>query len=147
MGSSLVTHTYSKQNTIPSQYSSDTSTQELVPSEVGSNINIEDQSTDTRIGIEEHFEKNATDTRLNYYFIFLRERDTLSLLTFAGFFLAFLLNCKQSCFSEGLSVYVIWHVTWKNPSYLFLMTFMRCRYIILGMWNLFFTPEVKFTLV
>ncbi|KAM6363800.1 transcription factor TFIIIB component B'' homolog [Pluvialis apricaria] len=62
MGSSLVTHAYSKQNRIPSQYSSDTSTQELVPSEDGSNVNVEDQSTGTRIGVEEHFEKNATDT-------------------------------------------------------------------------------------
>ncbi|NXN67036.1 BDP1 factor, partial [Himantopus himantopus] len=62
MGSSLVTQAYSKQNRIPSQYSSDTSTQELVPSEDGSNINVEDQSTGTRIGVEEHFEKNATDT-------------------------------------------------------------------------------------
>ncbi|KAM6109364.1 transcription factor TFIIIB component B'' homolog isoform 2-T2 [Phoenicopterus ruber ruber] len=40
----------------------DTSTKELVPSEDGSNINVEDQSTGTRIGVEEYFEKNATDT-------------------------------------------------------------------------------------
>ncbi|KAM6329352.1 transcription factor TFIIIB component B'' homolog isoform 2-T2 [Alca torda] len=64
MASSLVTHTYSKQNRTPSQYllSSDASTKELVPSEDGSNINVEDQSTDTRIGVEEYFEKNAADT-------------------------------------------------------------------------------------
>ncbi|XP_054042328.1 transcription factor TFIIIB component B'' homolog isoform X6 [Rissa tridactyla] len=64
MGSSLVTHAYSKQNRTPSQYllSSDTSTKELVPSEDGSNINVEDQSTDTRICVKEYFEKNATDT-------------------------------------------------------------------------------------
>ncbi|KAM6187079.1 transcription factor TFIIIB component B'' homolog isoform 2-T2 [Sarcoramphus papa] len=61
---SLVTHAYSKQNRTSSQclLSSDTSTKELVPSEDGSNVNIEDQSTGTRIGVEEYFEKNATDT-------------------------------------------------------------------------------------
>ncbi|XP_014816030.1 PREDICTED: transcription factor TFIIIB component B'' homolog, partial [Calidris pugnax] len=64
MANSLVTHTYSKQNTTPSQYllSSDTSAKEVVLSEDGSNINVEDQSTDTRIGVEEYFEKSATDT-------------------------------------------------------------------------------------
>ncbi|KAM6034928.1 transcription factor TFIIIB component B'' homolog isoform 2-T2 [Theristicus caerulescens] len=64
MANSLVTHTYSKQNRTPSQYllSSDTCIKELVPSEDGSNINVEDQSTDRRIGVEEYFEKNATDT-------------------------------------------------------------------------------------
>ncbi|PKU47520.1 hypothetical protein llap_2162 [Limosa lapponica baueri] len=64
MANSLVTHAYSKQNTTPSQYllSSDTSAKELVPSEDGSNINVEDQSTDTRIGVEEYFEKSATAT-------------------------------------------------------------------------------------
>ncbi|XP_071437842.1 transcription factor TFIIIB component B'' homolog isoform X2 [Pithys albifrons albifrons] len=40
----------------------DTSTKELLPSEKGSNINVENQSTVTRIGIEEHLEKAATDT-------------------------------------------------------------------------------------
>ncbi|NXH73882.1 BDP1 factor, partial [Hydrobates tethys] len=64
MANSLVTHAYSKQNRTPSQYllSSDTSSKELVPSEDGSNITVEDQSTGTRIGVEEYFEKNATDT-------------------------------------------------------------------------------------
>ncbi|XP_029860895.1 transcription factor TFIIIB component B'' homolog isoform X8 [Aquila chrysaetos chrysaetos] len=64
IASSLVTHAYSKQNRTSSQYllSSDTSTKESVPSEDGSNINVEDQSTGTRIGAEEYFEKNATDT-------------------------------------------------------------------------------------
>ncbi|XP_069633031.1 transcription factor TFIIIB component B'' homolog isoform X8 [Haliaeetus albicilla] len=64
IANSLVTHAYSKQNRTSSQYllSSDTSTKELVPSEDGSNINVEDQSTGTRIGVEEYFEKNATDT-------------------------------------------------------------------------------------
>ncbi|XP_076219089.1 transcription factor TFIIIB component B'' homolog isoform X2 [Aptenodytes patagonicus] len=64
MANSLVTHAYCKQNRTPSQYllSSDTSTKELIPSEDGSNINVEDQSTGTRIGVEEYFEKNATDT-------------------------------------------------------------------------------------
>ncbi|NXK17044.1 BDP1 factor, partial [Arenaria interpres] len=64
MANSLVTHAYSKQNTTPSQYllSSDTSAKELVLSEDGSNINVEDQSTDTRIGVDEYFEKSATDT-------------------------------------------------------------------------------------
>ncbi|XP_074876805.1 transcription factor TFIIIB component B'' homolog isoform X4 [Buteo buteo] len=64
IANSLVTHACSKQNRTSSQYllSSDTSTKELVPSEYGSNINVEDQSTGTRIGVEEYFEKNATDT-------------------------------------------------------------------------------------
>ncbi|KAM6301915.1 transcription factor TFIIIB component B'' homolog isoform 2-T2 [Podargus strigoides] len=64
MASSLVTHACSKQNKTPSQYllSSDTSTMELIPCEGGSNVNVEDQSTATRIGVEEYFEKNATDT-------------------------------------------------------------------------------------
>ncbi|XP_068279428.1 transcription factor TFIIIB component B'' homolog isoform X2 [Nyctibius grandis] len=67
MASSLVTHAYSEQNRTPSQYSlsSDTSTKELVPSQDGSNINVEDQSTGTRIGVEEYSEKNATDTSDN----------------------------------------------------------------------------------
>lgn len=123
MANSLVTHAYCKQNRTPSQYllSSDTSTKELIPSEDGSNTNVEDQSTGTRIGVEEYFEKNATDTRLNYYFIFFRERDPLARLTFARFLLAFLLNCKQSCFSKGFSVYVIWYVIWKTP----LVSFLR----------------------
>lgn len=65
IANSLVTHAYSKQNRTSNQYLlySDTSTKELVPSENGSNINVEDQSTGTRIGVEEYFEKNATDTR------------------------------------------------------------------------------------
>ncbi|KAM6289373.1 transcription factor TFIIIB component B'' homolog [Aegotheles albertisi] len=60
----LVTHACSKQSRTPSQYllSSDTSTRELVPSEDGSSIHVEDQTTDTRTGVEEYFEKNATDT-------------------------------------------------------------------------------------
>ncbi|XP_010129012.1 PREDICTED: transcription factor TFIIIB component B'' homolog, partial [Chlamydotis macqueenii] len=64
MANSLVTHAYFKQNITPSPYllSSDTSMKELVPSEDGSNINVEDQSTDTRIDVEDYFEKNATDT-------------------------------------------------------------------------------------
>ncbi|NWY57845.1 BDP1 factor, partial [Chionis minor] len=64
MASSVVTHAYSKQNRTPGQYlpSSDTSAKELVPSEEGSNVNVEDQSTGTRIDVEEYFEKNATDT-------------------------------------------------------------------------------------
>ncbi|XP_028943115.1 transcription factor TFIIIB component B'' homolog, partial [Antrostomus carolinensis] len=64
MANSLVMHAYSKQNRNPSQYllSSDTSTKELVPSEDGSSINVEDQSTGTRMDVEEYFEKNATDT-------------------------------------------------------------------------------------
>ncbi|XP_042643499.1 transcription factor TFIIIB component B'' homolog isoform X3 [Tyto alba] len=64
MANSLVTHTYSKQNRTSCQYllSSDTSTKELAISEDESNINVEDQSTGTRIGVEEYFEKNATDT-------------------------------------------------------------------------------------
>ncbi|XP_074935300.1 transcription factor TFIIIB component B'' homolog isoform X1 [Phalacrocorax aristotelis] len=63
---SLVTHAYSKQNRSPSQYlfSSDISTKELVPSEDGIIINVEDQSTGTNIVVEEYFEKNATDTRI-----------------------------------------------------------------------------------
>ncbi|XP_075303413.1 transcription factor TFIIIB component B'' homolog isoform X4 [Opisthocomus hoazin] len=63
MANSLVTHTDSKQNRTPSQYllSSDTSTKELVPSEDESNINVKDQSTGTRTGVEEYFEKSAAD--------------------------------------------------------------------------------------
>ncbi|XP_065512690.1 transcription factor TFIIIB component B'' homolog isoform X3 [Caloenas nicobarica] len=62
--SNLVTRAYSRQNRTPSQYllSSDTSTKELIPSEDGSNIHVEDQSTGTRIGVEEYSEKNTTDT-------------------------------------------------------------------------------------
>ncbi|XP_051499130.1 transcription factor TFIIIB component B'' homolog isoform X2 [Apus apus] len=65
MVDSLVTHTYSKESRTPSQYlhSSDTSTKELVSSEDGSNINVEDQSTGIRIGVEGYFEENATDNR------------------------------------------------------------------------------------
>ncbi|XP_064497038.1 transcription factor TFIIIB component B'' homolog isoform X2 [Pseudopipra pipra] len=64
VGNSLVTCAYSKENRTSSQYllSSDTSTKELLPSEDGSNINVENQSTGTRIGIEEYLEKDATDT-------------------------------------------------------------------------------------
>ncbi|XP_027738421.1 transcription factor TFIIIB component B'' homolog [Empidonax traillii] len=40
----------------------DTSAKELLPSEDGSNITVENQSTGTRIGIEENSEKDATDT-------------------------------------------------------------------------------------
>ncbi|XP_053910238.1 LOW QUALITY PROTEIN: transcription factor TFIIIB component B'' homolog [Cuculus canorus] len=40
----------------------DTSTKESVPSEDGNHINVEDQSTGTRIDIEEYFEENTTDT-------------------------------------------------------------------------------------
>jgi len=117
MANSLVTHTDSKQNRTPSQYllSSDTSTKELVPSEDESNINVKDQSTGTRTGVEEYFEKSAADIRLNHYFIFFKERDPLTLLASARFFLAFLLNCKQSCFNEGFLVYVIWYVIWRTP--------------------------------
>lgn len=94
--SNLVTHACSRQNRAPSQYllSADTSTEASIPSEDGSNINVEDQSTGTRTGVGEYSEKNATDTRLNYYLIFFRERDPLALLTFAMFFLAFLWSCK-----------------------------------------------------
>ncbi|XP_050184862.1 transcription factor TFIIIB component B'' homolog [Myiozetetes cayanensis] len=42
----------------------DTSTKELLPSEDGSNITVENQSTGTRIGIEEYSEKDATDTSM-----------------------------------------------------------------------------------
>lgn len=106
---SLVNHTYSKENRTSSQYSlaSDTSVKELMPSEDGNSINVEHQITGTRTGIEEYSEMDATDTRLNYYFIFFSERDPLALLTFARFFLAFLSICKQSCLSKGFSVNVV----------------------------------------
>ncbi|KAJ7409720.1 B double prime 1, subunit of RNA polymerase III transcription initiation factor IIIB-like protein [Pitangus sulphuratus] len=42
----------------------DTCTKELLPSEDGSNITVENQSTGTRIGIEEYSEKDATDTSM-----------------------------------------------------------------------------------
>ncbi|KAM9214235.1 LOW QUALITY PROTEIN: transcription factor TFIIIB component B'' homolog [Leptosomus discolor] len=63
MANSLVTQAYSKQNRTSSHYllSSDTSTKGLVPSKDGSNINVEDQSTGIRTGVEEYFENNATD--------------------------------------------------------------------------------------
>ncbi|KAM6230581.1 transcription factor TFIIIB component B'' homolog [Porphyrio hochstetteri] len=63
MANSLVTHTYSKQNRTPSQYllPSDTSTKESFPSEDGSHVNVEDQSTGTRIVVKGYSEKNATD--------------------------------------------------------------------------------------
>ncbi|XP_071588006.1 transcription factor TFIIIB component B'' homolog isoform X2 [Heliangelus exortis] len=63
MVNSIVSHTYSIQNTTSSQYLlfSDTSAKEMGPSGDGSNINIKDQSAGTRIGAEEYFEKNATD--------------------------------------------------------------------------------------
>ncbi|XP_061874936.1 transcription factor TFIIIB component B'' homolog isoform X2 [Colius striatus] len=64
MTNSLGTYAYSEQNKTPSQYllSEVTSTKELVSSEGGSNVNMEDQSTNTRIGVEEYFEKNPIDT-------------------------------------------------------------------------------------
>ncbi|KAM8984145.1 transcription factor TFIIIB component B'' homolog isoform 1-T1 [Ara ararauna] len=54
----------SRQDRTSSQHllSSDTSTKELIPSEDGSNIIVEDQRTGTRTNAEEYFEKNATDT-------------------------------------------------------------------------------------
>ncbi|XP_030325835.1 transcription factor TFIIIB component B'' homolog isoform X2 [Strigops habroptila] len=54
----------SRQDRTSSQHllSSDTSTKELVPSEDGNNINVEDQRTGTRTDVEEYFEKNATNT-------------------------------------------------------------------------------------
>ncbi|XP_068032094.1 transcription factor TFIIIB component B'' homolog [Anomalospiza imberbis] len=61
---SLEIHAYSKENRISSQYSlaSDTSIKELLPSEDGNNINVEHQTTGTRIGVEEYSEMDATDT-------------------------------------------------------------------------------------
>ncbi|NWU89023.1 BDP1 factor, partial [Upupa epops] len=62
---SLETHDYSQQDTTSSQrlLSPDTSAKEFVPSEDGSNISVEDQQdADTRIGVEEYFERNAADT-------------------------------------------------------------------------------------
>lgn len=96
MADSLVTHAYSKENRTSSQYllASDASIKELLPSEDGNNINVENQITGTRIGVEEYSEKDTTDTRLNYYFIFFSERDPLTLLTFARFFLAFLFDLQ-----------------------------------------------------
>ncbi|KAM4753912.1 transcription factor TFIIIB component B'' homolog isoform 2-T2 [Cyanocitta cristata] len=63
MADSLVTHAYSKENRTSSQYllASDTSIKELLPSEDG-NINVENQITGARIGVEEYSEKDATDT-------------------------------------------------------------------------------------
>lgn len=106
---SLVIHTYSKENRTSCQYllASDTSIKELLPSEDGNDINVERQITGTRIGVEEYSEMDATDTRLNYYFIFFSERDPLVLLTSPSSFLVFLLFCKQSCSNKGFSVYVI----------------------------------------
>ncbi|XP_067172521.1 transcription factor TFIIIB component B'' homolog isoform X2 [Apteryx mantelli] len=64
MADNLVTRTYSEQSVISCQYllSSPTSNKELFPSEDGSNINLELQSTGTRTGGEEYFEKNAAET-------------------------------------------------------------------------------------
>ncbi|KAM6392200.1 transcription factor TFIIIB component B'' homolog isoform 2-T2 [Rhynochetos jubatus] len=63
-GSSLVTHACIKQNRTATQYllSPDTSAKELVPSEDGSNINVEDRSAGTGLDVKEYFEENATDT-------------------------------------------------------------------------------------
>ncbi|NXD13038.1 BDP1 factor, partial [Nothocercus nigrocapillus] len=60
----LVNCVYSEQSVVCSQHllSSPASNMDLFPSEDGSNINLEHQSTDTRTGGEECFEKNATDT-------------------------------------------------------------------------------------
>ncbi|KAM4639478.1 transcription factor TFIIIB component B'' homolog isoform 3-T3 [Amazona ochrocephala] len=54
----------SRQDRTSSQHllSSDTSTKELIPSEDGSDVIVEDQRTGTRTNAEEYFEKNATDT-------------------------------------------------------------------------------------
>lgn len=59
----------SRQDRTSSQHllSSDTSTKELVPFKGESNINVQNQRTGTRTDVKEYFEKNATDTRLNYY--------------------------------------------------------------------------------
>ncbi|XP_031363322.2 transcription factor TFIIIB component B'' homolog isoform X1 [Lonchura striata] len=61
---SLVIHTYSKENRTSCQYllASDTSIKELLPSEDGSNINVDHQITGTKIGVEEYSEMDATDT-------------------------------------------------------------------------------------
>ncbi|XP_047907311.2 transcription factor TFIIIB component B'' homolog isoform X1 [Anser cygnoides] len=62
LANSLVTHDYSEQKRTPNQYlvSSATYTKNLVPCDDGSNVNVEDQSTDAGTGVEEYFEKNAT---------------------------------------------------------------------------------------
>lgn len=62
---SLVIHTYSKENRTSSQHllASDTSIKELLPSEDGNNISVENEITGTRIGAEEYSEMDATDTR------------------------------------------------------------------------------------
>ncbi|NXC39687.1 BDP1 factor, partial [Penelope pileata] len=61
---SLVTRDDSEQNRAPNQYlvSSVDSSKELVPLKDGSNIHVEDQSTGTGTGVEEHFEKNSSGT-------------------------------------------------------------------------------------
>ncbi|NXU50167.1 BDP1 factor, partial [Turnix velox] len=67
MASSIVAYAYSKESRTPSQYlsSSHTSSKELVPSEDERNINAEDQGTDTRMYVEEHFGQNASYTSNN----------------------------------------------------------------------------------
>ncbi|KAI6058557.1 Transcription factor TFIIIB component B''-like protein [Aix galericulata] len=62
LSSSLMTHDYSEQNRTPDQYlvSSASYTKNLVLCDDGSNINVEDQSTDAGAGVEEYCEKNAT---------------------------------------------------------------------------------------
>ncbi|KAM9168012.1 transcription factor TFIIIB component B'' homolog isoform 6-T6 [Mergus octosetaceus] len=62
LSSSLVTRDYSEQNRTPDQYlvSSASYTKNLVLCDDGSNINVEDQSTDAGTGVEEYCEKNAT---------------------------------------------------------------------------------------
>ncbi|XP_063277862.1 transcription factor TFIIIB component B'' homolog isoform X2 [Prinia subflava] len=59
-----VIHTYSKENRTSSQSSpaSDTSIKELLPSEDGNNISVEDQITGTGIGGKEYSEMGAADT-------------------------------------------------------------------------------------
>lgn len=62
LSSNLVTHDYAEQNRTPDQYlvSSASYTKNLVLCDDGSNINVEDQSTDAGTGVEEYCEKNAT---------------------------------------------------------------------------------------
>ncbi|XP_021236302.1 transcription factor TFIIIB component B'' homolog [Numida meleagris] len=62
VANSLVTHGDSEQNRAPNQHVVSSATSAKDPCKDGSNINVENQSTDAGTAVEEYFEKNATDT-------------------------------------------------------------------------------------
>ncbi|XP_031460644.1 transcription factor TFIIIB component B'' homolog isoform X2 [Phasianus colchicus] len=65
MARRLVSHSDSEQNRAPNQYMVSSATSDNVPCKDGSNVKVEDQSTGAGTGVEEYFEKNATDASNN----------------------------------------------------------------------------------